>query len=83
MTDFHAQHAAGPAYGEGRDAYRTGKSIEECLATSYYANHAPMIAGAWHVARGYADAAKEAGADALTQARLALAGSDYRRGANR
>lgn len=61
-----AQAQAGPAYGEGWDAYRRGMTIEECLARSYYANRANMIAGAHHVATGYAEAAKADGKDERT-----------------
>ena len=74
-----AQTSAGPAAGEGYEAFIKGLTIEECLARSYYANHAPMMSGGYHVASGYADAAKARGADAKTCAGYIMAGHHYRR----
>ena len=79
MTNPAAQTSAGPAYGEGRDAYNKGQTIEQCLAGSYYANQARMIAGGYHVATGYAEAAKAGGADAATCAGYITAGHNYQR----
>lgn len=74
-----AQKQAGPAAGEGRQAYRDGKTIEQCLAESYYANKARMMSGGYHVARGYADAAFADGCDAVTKARIIMMGHNHRR----
>jgi hypothetical protein len=79
MTNVSAQASSGPAYGEGRDAYTKGKTIEQCLAASYYANHARMMSGGYHVATGYAEAAKANGADAQTCAGYITAGHTYQR----
>jgi len=79
MTNISAQASSGPAYGEGFGAYRKGLTIEECLANSYYANHARMMSGGYHVATGYAAAAKAGGADAQTCARIITAGHTYQR----
>ena len=73
-----AQHQAGSAQGEGRAAYVKGLSISDALAQSYYANHAPMIAGAYHVAQGFADAARDAGASVQVCAGYVMAGHNYR-----
>lgn len=72
-----AQTSAGPAAGEGRAAFLKGLTIDECLARSYYANNARMMAGGYHVARGFADAAGAHGADAQTCAGYIMAGHHY------
>lgn len=76
---YCAQRNAGPAFQEGAMAYGKGLSIEDALARSYYANHAPMIAGGYHVAEGYADAARDAGETPRQCARYACVGMEYRR----
>jgi hypothetical protein len=74
-----SQTSAGPASGEGRAAFARGRTIEQTLAQSHYANRASMVAGAYHVARGYADAAEAAGHDRAFVARVIGAGNAYQR----
>jgi hypothetical protein len=75
----NSQSQAHPAAGEGYSLFERGLSIDHALRQSYYANRAAMIAGGYHVASGYAEAAAPNGADRVTYAKIIMAGHNYQR----